>query len=109
MTRRPGNEQAADMRRFRCYRPEPPEDYYAQGAANPPDQVQFEGVVFSDGTCAVRWLTDYRSTSVWGSFADLERIHGHPEYGTVIEWLDPAGMSEDSAMVTAEDGTTEAA
>jgi hypothetical protein len=77
------------VRRFRCYRPSPPPEYYAQGAANPPDEIQFEGVVFSDGTCAVRWLTEFRSHSVWASYADLEKIHGHPEYGTVIEWLDP--------------------
>lgn len=78
------------MRRFRCYRPNPPEGYREQGAANAPDEVQFEGVVFSDGTVAVRWLTEFRSHSVWSSLADLERIHGHPEYGTVIEWLDEA-------------------
>jgi hypothetical protein len=76
------------MRRFRVYRPAPPESYYEQGTANPPDQVQFEGVVFSDGSCAVRWLTEYRSTSVWQKWEDLERVHGHPEYGTRVEWLD---------------------
>jgi hypothetical protein len=76
------------MRRFTCYRPAPPESYYAQGAANSPDEPQFEGVVFSDGTVAVRWLTKFRSHSVWSCWADLEAIHGHPEYGTRIEWLD---------------------
>lgn len=77
------------MRRFTCYRPNPPQEYYEQGAANAPDEVQFEGVEFSDGTVCVRWLTEFRSHSVWSSMADLERIHGHPEYGTVIKWLDP--------------------
>ena len=76
------------MRRFRVYRPCPPEGYSESGAANPPEDVQFEGVVFSDGTVAVRWLTEFRSHSVWTSLADLERIHGHPEYGTIWEWLD---------------------
>ena len=85
---RPDGAPESGMRRFVCYRPNPPADYYEQGAANAPDQVQFEGVVFSDGTCAVRWLTQYRSTSVWSAWEDLERIHGHPEYGTVIKWLD---------------------
>ena len=56
--------------------------------ANAPDEVQFEGVVFSDGSCAVRWCTQFRSTSVWSSWSDLEKVHGHPEYGTVIEWMD---------------------
>ena len=76
------------MRRFEVFRPAPPDEYYAQGAANPPDEVQFEGVVFSDGTACVRWLTEFRSHSVWASIADLEKIHGHPEYGTVWHWLD---------------------
>jgi len=76
------------MRRFTCYRPDPPEGYREQGAANPPEEVQFEGVVFSDGTVAIRWLTAYRSVSVWASYGDLMAIHGHPEYGTEIRWLD---------------------
>ena len=76
------------MRRFECYRPQPPEEYYAQGAANVPDEVQFEGVEFSDGTVVVRWLTEFRSHSVWASFTDLDKIHGHPEYGTIIKWVD---------------------
>ena len=76
------------MRRFEVYRPSPPAGYLEQGAANAPDQVQFEGVVFSDGTVAVRWLTEFRSHSVWGSLTDLEQIHGHPEYGTEWRWLD---------------------
>jgi hypothetical protein len=76
------------MQRFTCYRPSPPEGYYAQGAANPPDQAQFEGVVFSDGRVAVRWLTYHGSVSVWDSVADMLAIHGHPEYGTRFEWPD---------------------
>lgn len=76
------------MKRFRCYRPNPPEEYYEQGAANPPEDVQYEGVVFSDGTVAIRWLTEYRSTSVWSDWESLDKIHGHPEYGTIVEWLD---------------------
>ena len=76
------------MRRFRVYRPNPPEGYRESGTANPPDQVQFEGVVFSDGTVTVRWLTQFRSHSVWASLGELEKVHGHPEYGSIWEWLD---------------------
>jgi hypothetical protein len=76
------------MRRFEVYRPNPPAEYREQGAANAPEEVQFEGVVFSDGTVCVRWLTEFRSHSVWASLADLEKIHGHPEYGTVWRWID---------------------
>jgi len=76
------------IRRFECYRPNPPEGYREQGVANPPEEVQFEGVVFSDGTVCIRWLTQFRSHSVWQNWDDVEKVHGHPEYGTEIRWLD---------------------
>ena len=76
------------MRRFRCYRPTPPDEYYRLGTANPPDAVQFEGILFSDGTVVLRWMTAYNSHSIWQSFDDMMAVHGHPEYGTHIEWLD---------------------
>lgn len=88
------------MRRFLGYRPNPPAEYLETGTANPPDQVQYEGVVFSDGTLAVRWLTDYRSTSVWANWSDFDHVHGHPEYGTRIVWLD-----EDTAGLPEQRGT----
>ena len=52
-----------------------------------------EGIVFSDGTCVVRWCvgTQPDSTAVWNSFADFERIHvtSRPEERTAtIHWLD---------------------
>lgn len=76
------------MKRFIGFRPNPPEKYYEQGAANAPDEPQYEGVLFEDGTVAIRWLTKYRSHSIWASFDDFYQIHGHPEYGTAIKWLD---------------------
>lgn len=76
------------MRRFQGYRPNPPAEYLAAGVANPPDDVQYEGVVFTDGTVVCRWQTEFRSHSVWTSWDDFYRVHGHPEYGTRIEWLD---------------------
>jgi hypothetical protein len=55
---------------------------------NPPDAAQYVGVIWPDGTCTLRWLTAKRSTAGWDSFADAMDIHGHPEYGTRIVWLD---------------------
>ena len=78
------------MRRFRCYRPSPPAEYLETGAAVPVDQPQFEGVLFSDGTVCLRWMTMNGSFACWPSLDDVLAIHGHPEYGTVIEWLDDA-------------------
>lgn len=76
------------MNRFTVYRPAIPEDTHNEDQANAPDQPQYEGVVFFDGTCVIRWLTAVGSTSVWDSFGDCMRIHGHPEYGTYIEFHD---------------------
>lgn len=84
------NAEQFVMRRFVCYRSAPPSEYYETGAANPPDAPQFEGVLFGDGTVCQHWLTAGRSHVIWQSWADLELIHGHPEYGTRIEWLDGA-------------------
>lgn len=36
-----------------------------------------EGVVFSDGTCAMRWRTSTASTGFYDSVEDLIIIHGH--------------------------------
>src|SRR5687768_7393945 len=49
---------------------------------------QFEGVIWSDGTVTLRWLTECRSHSVWTNIEDCLNIHGHPEYGTEIVWHD---------------------
>jgi len=76
------------MRRFIVYRRGDLSQTHNSNQANPPDQPQFEGVVFSDGVVAVRWLTPKVSTSIWGSFDDLLAVHGHPEYGTEVVWLD---------------------
>lgn len=76
------------MKRFEVFRPQPPDEYYEQGVANAPDEVQFEGVVFTDGTVTVRWRTQFKSHSVWSSLDELKQVHGHPEYGTEWRWLD---------------------
>jgi hypothetical protein len=73
------------MRTFTVYRPNVPETHTAT-MKNPPEMPQFQGVVFDDGTVAVRWLTPIGSTSVWKCLEDLLAIHGHPEYGTQIRW-----------------------
>ncbi len=76
------------MERFIGYRPNPPKDYQEKGAANPPEEPQYEGVVFSDGTVAIRWLTEFRSHSIWADYDTFYKIHGHDDYGTIIKWLD---------------------
>jgi hypothetical protein len=46
-----------------------------------------EGVMFSDGTCAIRWLTKITSSALYNSVEDVIAIHGH-EGATNIEWID---------------------
>lgn len=36
-----------------------------------------EGVIFADGTVALRWLTETASTALYDSIADVVTIHGH--------------------------------
>lgn len=55
---------------------------------NADHEPQFEGVIWTDGSVTLRWLTACRSTSVWASMEDMLNIHGHPEYGTEFEWHD---------------------
>jgi hypothetical protein len=83
------------IRRFIGYRPQAAElGKHGPGQLAPPDQPQYCGVVFPDGSVACRWLTEYRSISTWDNLDAFIRVHGHPEYGTVIVWLDykPAGV-----------------
>lgn len=54
------------------------------------DLPQFEGVEFSDGRVAIRWMGTIKSTSFWNSMEELKKVHiyAHPDYGTRIEWSD---------------------
>jgi hypothetical protein len=71
-------------RTFTGYRPDPPEEYRDKGITNAGERADYEGAVFSDGTVVIRWLTEFRSHSVWASWNDFYQVHGHPEYGTTI-------------------------
>lgn len=46
-----------------------------------------EGVQFTDGSIAMRWLSDTPSTSIYSSIDDVESLHGH-EGKTKIKFLD---------------------
>ena len=46
-----------------------------------------EGVMYSDGTCSLRWRTRYKSTAVYPDMETLMRIHGH-NGATQLEWID---------------------
>lgn len=80
------------MRTFTCYRRGDLSATHDSNQANPPDAPQFEGVIFSDGTTVIRWLTAARSTGVFVDFDTLMKIHGHTDpqsrHGTEIVFTD---------------------
>jgi hypothetical protein len=49
--------------------------------------VVVEGVQFSDGTVAIRWISDRPSTVIWNDINDAIRVHGH-DGATELRWLD---------------------
>lgn len=78
----------AEVRTFAGYRPLPPEEYATKGITNSGETPDYEGVIFTDGTVVLRWLTEFRSHSVWARWGDFYQVHGHPEYGTRIVFAD---------------------
>lgn len=48
-----------------------------------------EVVEFDDGTCALRWMTECRSTAVYASIGDVEKIHGHGGQTRLVGTGDP--------------------
>lgn len=69
------------MRRFELHR-----DQDATGISG--TGVVAQGIQFDDGTCAMRWLSQHRSTAMYESSRDIELIHGHGGL-TRLVWLDP--------------------
>jgi hypothetical protein len=49
--------------------------------------VVAHGVVFLDGSVALRWLSETPSTSTWDSIEHLMAVHGHLG-ASEIRWLD---------------------
>jgi hypothetical protein len=43
-----------------------------------------EGVVFSNGWCALTWLTGHKSVAFYPSLEEVEAIHGHNGKTTII-------------------------
>ena len=46
-----------------------------------------EGVMFSNGKCALAWVTQFQSVAIYDSITELENIHGH-NGKTVIVWME---------------------
>ncbi len=76
------------MQRFMMYRDHVPTETHDENQANPASEPQFEGVICTGGKTIVCWLTAVGSVSVFDSFQDMMKIHGHPEYGSRLVWID---------------------
>lgn len=68
-----------------------------------------EGVEFSDGTCAINWLTHTSCTGVYRNIKQLVSIHGHGGK-TIVDWkddlehVDPADTPEPGSSNSIPDG-----
>jgi hypothetical protein len=52
-----------------------------------------EGIQFSDGKCAVRWLTKTASTEMWDTVEEAIAVHGHGG-ATELVWDDGAALEK---------------
>ncbi|MFF3358364.1 hypothetical protein ACFYWN_38440 [Streptomyces sp. NPDC002917] len=50
------------------------------------------GVIFPDGTVAMRWNTGTSSTAIYDSIDDVTEIHGH-NGATVVSLIDHPGVA----------------
>lgn len=46
--------------------------------------VVAEGVIFDDGSCVMRWLTQHRSTAFYDNIETIEKIHGHEGKSKIV-------------------------
>lgn len=46
--------------------------------------VVAEGTEFTDGTCALSWLTKHKSHAIYPNIKELENIHGHDGATSVV-------------------------
>lgn len=63
-----------------------------------------KGVEFEDGSVALRWVTEYPSTAVWDTVADMMAVHDH-NGSTYVSWID-AAPSERASVNTDTDSVT---
>lgn len=69
--------------------------------------IVVEGLEFTDGTVALRWLTGTTSTAIYASIDDVRTIHGHGGK-TVVMWLDnPMTAAAQASRAAASGAWTE--
>lgn len=68
------------MRRFELHRDKDESGVSGTG-------VVAEGCEFTNGACALTWLTRFRSVAMYASVKELEAVHGHGG-ATRLVWVD---------------------
>jgi hypothetical protein len=58
--------------------------------------VVAEGAMFSDGTCGMRWLTEWPTSIPYDSPEHIVHIHGHGDH-TKLRWLKADGTYEEDS------------
>jgi hypothetical protein len=81
----PFANEVPPTRRFYLYRTE---DWSGVSGVG----VVATGVQFSDGNCALRWNSEFKSTAVYDDIETVENIHGHGGR-TKVMFLDPPRYS----------------
>jgi hypothetical protein len=76
------------VKTFTGYRTGDISDTHTSDQMNDPREPQYYGAVFPNGRTIVSWNTTVKSVSVFDSFDEFEKIHGHYDdgYGTFISW-----------------------
>ncbi len=59
--------------------------------------VVAHGCVFPDGTVALRWATEHRSTTVYDDIETVRKIHGHGG-NTDVRWTGLYGLGMDNCI-----------
>jgi hypothetical protein len=94
----PQSDETQDFKTFTVFRTGDLSETHDENQAPISGEVpSFWGVVFPDGTCVLRWAGVIQAHSVWASFDDAMKVHGHfePRYGTRIEFSSPAPVPLD--------------
>lgn len=92
-----------NIKRFVGYRPNITPDTHSDDMMNSPDEIQFEGVVLSTGKTFIQWRTNVESTSLFDTYEQFLLIHGHPEYGSKIVFLDEDNVRPEEPVMPEND------
>jgi hypothetical protein len=58
-----------------------------------------EGVVFTNGKCALTWLSEHPSVTIYDCIEEVEKIHGHDGLTRIVFAEDLQETAEDEASL----------